>query len=286
MLAAGKDFGRVVIWDAKQHQFARALDTGQGIVGAVALSGNGRKVATAGDKDDRSIKLWDVATGNLDRLQLGNTSASSLIMDDSGRWLAVRYNLGSLIVIETTTGKPVLTLKDGLAARFSADGSMLIAQDSDGIATWDTVSWSRKSVLPQPKDARRLLLAVDTVDDRFAVLERWSIRILRLSTGELIAEGALPRSTAGIPKGVAFSGDGQLLYASINDHLWVWELRKNTACSSPLMYSSGAALSGDGRWFAGSKDDSILSHQRTDGVWVWDAAHLATACGFAPKRNN
>lgn len=282
LLAAGKDFGRVAVWNAKRREFIRALDTNQGIVSAVALSADGKTLATGGDKDDSSVKLWDVASGKLvQRLQLGGGYVAALIMDRSGRWLIVKHNGGQLIIVETATGKPVLTLQDGLAARFSTDGAALIAQDKQGIGTWETASWSKKATLPQPQESRRLLLAVDTAADRFAVLEKWGIRVLRLSTGEPIAGDVLPKSRTGAPKAVAFSTDGLFVYASIDDRLWVWDTRTNGVCLSPVMYSSGGALSGDGRWFAGSKDDSILSSERTDGVWIWDTAHLMSGCGIA-----
>jgi hypothetical protein len=38
LLAAGKDFGRVVVFDVPNRKFLTALDTGQGIVTAVAIS--------------------------------------------------------------------------------------------------------------------------------------------------------------------------------------------------------------------------------------------------------
>jgi hypothetical protein len=82
-----------------------------------------------------------------------------------------------------------------------------------------------------------------------------------------------------------FGADGSLLFLTTNDRLWVWDTRTNDACGPVVMYSSGGALSRHGRWLAGSKDDSIFSKERTDGVWVWDAAKLAAACGVPPARN-
>ena len=47
IIAAGKDFGRVVIWDVPSRTFLCALDSGQGIITAVALSADGQLIATA-----------------------------------------------------------------------------------------------------------------------------------------------------------------------------------------------------------------------------------------------
>lgn len=58
LLAAGKDFGRVVVWDVVNRKFVCAIDTGQGIVNAVAISPDGQVLATAGQGDDFKLKLW------------------------------------------------------------------------------------------------------------------------------------------------------------------------------------------------------------------------------------
>src|SRR6266850_22857 len=64
-VAAAKDFGRVVIWNVPGQKFLRALETGQGIVDAVAISPDGKTVATAGKGDQFSLKIWDVASCKL-----------------------------------------------------------------------------------------------------------------------------------------------------------------------------------------------------------------------------
>lgn len=38
LLAAGKDFGRVVVWNVVTRKVVRAIETGQGIIHAVAIS--------------------------------------------------------------------------------------------------------------------------------------------------------------------------------------------------------------------------------------------------------
>jgi hypothetical protein len=64
----------------------------------------------------------------------------------------------------------------------------------------------------------------------------------------------------------------------MDGRLWLWNTEQNQVCSTSQMYSGTGAVSPDGRWFAGAKDDSILSKERTDGVWIWETKHLAISC--------
>jgi hypothetical protein len=62
----------------------------------------------------------------------------------------------------------------------------------------------------------------------------------------------------------------------------VWDTRTNQTCGTPVMYSGAGALSADEHWLAGAKDDSIISKERTDGVWLWNTSGLGAACGIQP----
>src|SRR5712691_6490507 len=57
LLAAGKDFGRVVVWDVANKKFLCAVETGQGIVHAVAISPDGQTLASfCGESQNNRIK--------------------------------------------------------------------------------------------------------------------------------------------------------------------------------------------------------------------------------------
>jgi WD40 repeat protein len=89
LLAAGKDFGRVVVWDLPSRKVLCAVDTGQGIVHAVALSADGQLMATGGDGDRLSLKLWHLPDGKLVRTY-------NYSMDTYVQWLSVQPVLGLL----------------------------------------------------------------------------------------------------------------------------------------------------------------------------------------------
>jgi len=78
LLAAAKDFGRVVVWDVPSRKFLCAVDTGQGIVHAVALSADGQQMVTGGEGDRFSLKLWHLPDGKLERTYNYSTDTRAL----------------------------------------------------------------------------------------------------------------------------------------------------------------------------------------------------------------
>jgi WD40 repeat protein len=282
LLAAGKDFGRVVVWDVQRHTFLRAVETGQGIVWAVALSPDGKTLATGGSDDDFSVKVWDVSTGKLLKILKENkNSIQCLVFDPMGKWLAVADNSGKALVFDVSTWSVVLRLTDTHVARFSQDGSALVTADQKEFSMWSVGKWIKTQAIPRWQGFPTLV-AVHPATDRFAVYQAWGVHLVRFSTGTPIEGLAdiLPKTSTGNPRFMEFSSDGLLLFGSVKDRLWVWDTKTNEVCASQVMYSSGDALSTDNHWLAGAKDDSVLSKERTDGVWVWDTSHLLATCGM------
>ncbi len=282
VLAAGKDFGRVVLWDVQNRKFLRAIETGQGTVTAVALDPDGKIVATSGNSDNFSLKLWDVATGKLVKTLREDTDfIHTLVFDGKGAWLAASDNSGKTYILDVATLTPAFTQTGGYFAGFSQDSTSFLTANPKEFAVWTTQDWSKQRTIPWPKPIPTII-ALHSVIDRMAVYQAWGVRLVRLSTGEAIGGLAdiLPKTSTGYPKFAAFSTDGALLFASVSDRLWVWDTRTNRTCGTPLMYSSGGALSADNHWLAGAKDNSVLSKERTDGVWLWDIDHLLAACGI------
>lgn len=282
ILAAGKDFGRLVLWNVKERKFLRAIDTGQGQDKVVAVSPDGELVASGSNQDGHSVKLWNVSSGKmLWEFTGANSEITQLFFGAPGKWLVVGDNASNVYVLDETSGKAVATMANLHLVAQPADGGSMITVDGNEFAVWAIDTQTKSQSVTKP-DKFSMLLTANLSSDRFAIYEKRVIKIGQFSTGKTTLElpGLVPMGFTWRPDFAAFSPDGATAYLSIDSHLTVLDAETGAACSGPTMYSGAAALSPNGRWLAGAKDDSILSHERTDGVWIWNTQRLLDGCGL------
>lgn len=286
VLAAGKDFGRVVLWDVQEKNFLRAIDTGQGQVKSVAVRPDGQVVATGGSQDGNSVKLWDVPSGKmLWRFTHANGEINALFFAQGNR-LIVSDNGSHLYVLDAMDGKAVNMLPKLNVLTVSGDGEAMITTDGTEFAVWNMKNQTK--VRNSPTANVTMFLAANLPADRLAVFDKRVVKIGQLSTGKMLLElpSLVPKNFTWRPDFATFSPEGALAYLSIDGRLTIIDAQNGSVCAGPPMYSGAAALSPDGLWFAWAKDDSILSRERTDGVWVWSTKTLLQKCGLdSPTRD-
>jgi WD40 repeat protein len=167
LLAAGKDFGRAVVWDLVNRKFLCAVDTGQGIVLAVAISPDGQALATAGQGDQFKLKLWRLPDGKL--LKTYDSFYGyihSLAFGPDGSWLALSENSGTTQILDVTNGRRLLELKDTHSPVQSPDGTVLMTVDKTEFTFWNTSDWTKQRTLPRvPPNA--IPLALNPKTDTF-----------------------------------------------------------------------------------------------------------------------
>jgi len=285
LLAAGKDFGRVVVWDVAKRSFLCAIDTGQGIVHAVAISPDGQVLATAGEGGGFSLKLWRLPDGKL--LQTYKSFESyitSLAFGPAGSWLVIWENGVGTHVIDVTTGKRLLDSEETYAPVLSPDGSILMAVNKTEFMFWNTANWTQQRTLPRLPDVA-IPLALDPKSDSFVITSASAFQLVRLSTGELLPsapEQPLPRFNGAAGGFAAFDiSVSGLLFGHSDGRLWAWDSHTGRTCVSDVMFSESGSLSPDGSVLAGAKGNSILAQgQSPDGVEIWDTTRLAEKCGI------
>jgi WD40 repeat protein len=281
ILAAGKDFGRLVLWEVQEKRFLRAMDTKQGQVKSVAVSPDGTVVASGGNQDGDSVKLWDLASGKeLWKFTQANGEINQLLFVAEGKKLIVADNASNVYILNAGDGKTIAKLPNLHMVEGAADGESIITTDGTEFAAWNTSTLTKTQSIPIPSKAS-MLLAVSLAADRFATFEKRVVKVGQFSTGKTILElpDLVPKNFTWRPDFAAFNPEGTVAYLSLDSRFIILDARTGAVCGGPTMYSGAGAVSPDGRWFAGAKDDSILSQERTDGVWVWSTKSLLQKCG-------
>jgi len=286
LLAAGKDFGRVVVWDVANKKFLCAVETGQGIVHAVAISPDGQTLATAGEGDNFKLKLWHLPDGILIRTYDSFAGfIHSVVFGPTGEWIVFAENTGPTRVLDLATGKVLLELKETSFPVLSTDGTVLMTANKTEFIIWKTSDWSKLRSLPR-SPAYAVLLAVHPETDKFVYSYAGVFALARLSTGELLPSNqpsSLPKFNLSAGGFAAIdTGAPELVLGHSDARLWAWDTKSGKTCTSEVLYSDSGVLSPDGTLLAGAKDNSILAQgQSPDGVLLWDTQRLVQSCGFA-----
>jgi WD40 repeat protein len=283
---AGKDFGRVVIWRTANGSFLRAIDTGQGIVNAVAISPDNQLIATAGQQD-QSILIWNVADGKLARsIKIGNPPVHSLVFGLDGATLVGAENGPFTFVFDASTGSEVAKYPGEWSPVISADDRTMITTLKDRIIVRDTQSWKVQKELPRPTKSAGPL-ALDTHADSYIYgdpFDDHSFVSVRLSTGELYASqrfGKLPKWNPSEGGFAAFDPGSGLVFGHSGGRLWVWNVQDGRTCTSQILYSESGSLSSDGSMMAGGLDNSIMAADKArPGVALWRTSTILKACGM------
>jgi len=164
LIAAGKDFGRVVVWDVGSRKFLCSVETGQGIVHAVALSADGQLLATAGDGDQFSLKLWHLPDGKLvRRYEHFNGYMHSAVFSPTGSWIVASDNAGVTHVLDSASDKRIAELKESYSPILSPQGDILMTVSKENFIVWATSDWTQRRTLPRtPTYAVPLSLSPET----------------------------------------------------------------------------------------------------------------------------
>jgi WD40 repeat protein/predicted Ser/Thr protein kinase len=260
-----------LVWEVKTGKRIRRW-LHRGGVHAVAVSPDGKSIASAGD--DSLIRVWDVESKKEKWTLHGHTNAfSGVAFHPGGRWLFTCSYDGSIKVWDTAAGRLVRTLRGhtlgvtGLA--LPADGRRLVSSGEDGtVRVWE---WDRdQDALTLPEPLGPVLCLAFHPDGRHlaagsAGVSLWDIPAGKVARryGELLANPPV--------RAVAFDPQGGRL-ATASAAVQVWDTAGGKKLFGPQEKGdeengivNGLAFRPDGRYVAARGERVTIRDAATGG---------------------
>jgi WD40 repeat protein len=269
---------------------------------SIAFSPDGKVLASAGS--DNTIRLWDVATGQLIGQPLtGHTNwVNSVAFSPDGKILAsgsadatIRlWDTSTMLSANAATGQPAVDVLTGHMSGvesvvFSPDGTILASGSGDHtIRLWDVVT---REPIGEPltghaEGVRSLAFSPDGTILASGSLDN-SIRLWDVATGEPIGQPLIGHTNW--VNSVAFSPNGKMLASgSFDRSIRLWDVERHQPFASPLSgHTNGVysvAFSPDGqKLISGSQDRTLRLWDVATGEpigepftghshWVWSVA--------------
>jgi WD40 repeat protein len=238
-------------------------------VASCVFSSDGRQALSA--SADRTLRLWDIATGQTVRIFEGHTSwVSACAFSPNGTFALSASGDRTLRLWDIATGQTVRVFvghSDGVnSCAFSPDGKLALSASGDRtLRLWDIATGQTIHVLEGHNDdvagcafSPNGELALSSSDDR--TLWLWDV-----ATGQAV--GVLEGHTGGV-RACAFGPDGTLALSASDDRtLRLWDV----ATGQTVQVLKGHVLGVESCTF--SADGSLaLSGSKDEDLRIWDVA--------------
>ena len=234
-----------------------------GMVWSVAWSPDGQTLASG--SSDKSIKLWDVASGQEKATLAGHSGGVvEVAWSPDGKTLASGSQDRSVKLWDSTTGKEQATLAGHsgsvLSVAWSPDGQTLAGGSWDDTVTlWNPVTGKEKLTLVGHSGRVRRVAWSPDGQSLASGSDDKSIKLWDVASGKATASLA---GHSGNVFSVAWSPDGQTLASGSDDEsIKLWDVRSGKETASLSGHSGNVfsvAWSPDGQTLASGSDDKSI----------------------------
>ena len=257
-------------WNRLVHPYERSLDRHSGAVRSVAISLDGKRLASA--SHDWTIKVWDAITGQETLTLTGHTDwVRCVAFNLDGSQLASASNDKTVRIWDAISGKERLLLNghsgEVTSVAFSPDGKWLASGSEDEtVKVWDATSGQEARTLKG--HSREVTSVAFNAEGNRLASASWdgTVIVWDYTSGQsmLTLKGHTSLVTS-----VVFSTDGKRLASASNDRtVKVWDAQNGQVLKSFVGHTDhvqSVAFSTDGKRLASASEDQTLK--------VWDATN-------------
>jgi WD40 repeat protein len=244
----------MTVWNVSSWEPFRKIEWNVGNLQSIAISPDGRYLATGSDyyyneKKLETVRMWDITTGDLIwKSGEQDYGAYAVSFSPDGKNLAASYGNGRIMVLEAETGKLVHDLRNRgvtvFSVSYSPDGARIMADVDRNIHLWDARTGKLLGSLGG--EAVAIKTAQFSPNGRYAISEGRGCRLYvwDMMTGREERIIAISKKTDGevcwdyyqVIRG--FSPDSRFISTSDQENIYIWDLATGRQVkSTPLSQS-------------------------------------------------
>ena len=253
----------------------------EGIVRAVAVTPDGRRLVSGGD--DHTIRIWNVASGKLERTLEGHTdSVRAVAITPDGRRIVSGGTYDAVRVWDLASGKFVHTIagQSGYRAVYSVavspDGRRVIWGGAGAaVQVWDLASGRIERTLKSQDSTVRAVAISRDGNSALSGGDSGQVQVWDLASGRLVQT---LNGYASSVCAIAATPDGSRIVSGGHDGtVQVWSMARGRLEQSLWGHTGsvdGIAVTADGK--------RIVSHGGDGKVRIWDLATGQEVVSWAP----